>query len=367
LTIYDIDRVGIRGAANPDLILAIAVCCEAVSGRGKKMQFDVMNRRKFITLGSLAAAWPAAARAQPKQKLPTIGYLSPGFGVEAEPVLIAFRQGLLDIGYVDGENAKIEFQWANARYEQLPALAANLVRQQVAVIFASSPVAAIAAKNATTTLPIVFGLGSDPVRNGLVTSLNRPGGNITGATFFGNLLSEKRLELFQRLVPDSNVIAMFINPENANVQLERNDMQEAARHFGLRLVMIQASSEHEIDKAVIGGIQQDATALVVSGDALFLYQRKRIAELSARYKIPVCCPYRDQAIAGCLMSYGADIQETYRQAGNYVGRILKGEKPADLPVLQPTKFELVLNLKTAKTIGLAVPDSFLSLADEVIE
>jgi putative tryptophan/tyrosine transport system substrate-binding protein len=160
---------------------------------------------------------------------------------------------------------------------------------------------------------------------------------------------------------------MLLNPENANVQLEKNDLEEAARHFGLQLVMIQASTENEIDEAVIGGIQQAATALVVSGDALFLYQRKRIAELSARYKIPVCCPYRDQAIAGCLMSYGADIQETYRQAGNYVGRILKGEKPADLPVQQPTKFELVLNLKTAKTIGLAVPDSFLSLADEVIE
>ena len=244
------------------------------------------------------------------------------------------------------KNVIIEYRWANAQYDQLPALAADLVRHQVIVIAADTPVAAIAAKQATTSIPIVFGLGSDPVRDGLVASLSRPGGNITGATFFSNLLSAKRLDLFHRLVPNAAVIAVLLNPKNANVELERTQTEEAARALGLQLVLLQATNEREIDEAVASLIQQSAAALLVSGDVLFYGRRAQIAELALRDKIPTSCPFRDQAAAGCLMSYGANPSETQRQAGSYVGRILKGEKPADLPVQQPTKFELVINLKT---------------------
>ncbi len=235
------------------------------------------------------------------------------------------------------------------------------------MIAADTPVAALAAKQATTSIPIVFGLGSDPVRNGLVASLSRPGANITGATFFSNLLSAKRLDLFHRLVPNAAVIAVLLNPKNANVELERSQTEEAARALGLQLVLLRAIDEHEIDEAMENLIQQRAAALIVSGDVLFYGRRAEIAELGLRYKIPTSCPFRDQTVAGCLMSYGANPAETQRQAGNYVGRILKGEKPADLPVQQPTKFELAINLKTAKALGLTIPQSLLATADEVIE
>jgi putative tryptophan/tyrosine transport system substrate-binding protein len=217
------------------------------------------------------------------------------------------------------------------------------------------------------SIPIVFGLGSDPVRDGLVVSFNRPGGNITGATFYANLLSAKRLGLFHRLVPNAAVIAVLLNPKNANVELEGNQAQEAARLLGLQLVLLRATGEREIEEAVASLIQQGAAALIVSGDAMFYGRRAQIAELALRYNIPTSCPYRDQTAAGCLMSYGANISETFRQAGNYVGRILKGEKPADLPVQQPTKFELVINLKTAKALGLDVPIGLSAAADELIE
>jgi putative ABC transport system substrate-binding protein len=328
---------------------------------------EAMKRRDFIAgVAGSSAAWPLVARAQ-QPAMPVIGFLAGGLERTGLPIVTAYKQGLADIGYVEGKNVIIEYRWANSQYDQLPALAADLVRRQVAVIAADTPVAALAAKQTTTSIPIVFRLGSDPVRDGLVASLNRPGGNITGATFFSNLLSAKRLDLFHRLVPNANVIAVLLNPKNANVELERQQTQEAARSLGLQLVLLQASYEREIDEAVVSLIRQRATALLVSGDTIFFGQREQIAELAVRYKIPTCCPYRDQAVAGCLMSYGANLSETQRQAGNYVGRILRGEKPSDLPVQQPTKFELVINLKTAKALGVTIPPSLLSTADEMIE
>jgi putative ABC transport system substrate-binding protein len=326
-----------------------------------------MRRREFITLvGGAAAAWPLAAWAQ-QSAMPVIGFLAGGLERTGLPIITAYKQGLADIGYVEGKNVIIEYRWANAQYDQLPALAADLVRHQVTVIAADTPVAAIAAKQATTSIPIVFSLGSDPVRDGLVASLNRPGGNITGATFFSNLLSAKRLDLFHRLVPNAAVIAVLLNPKNANVGLERSQTEEAAHSLGLHLVSLQATNEREIDEAVESLIQQHAGALIISGDTTFFGQRQQIAELALHHNIPTSCPYRDQAVAGCLMSYGANLSETQRQAGNYVGRILKGEKPADLPVQQPTKFELVINQKIAKALGLAIPPTLLAQADEVIE
>jgi putative tryptophan/tyrosine transport system substrate-binding protein len=325
-----------------------------------------MQRREFIGLIGSAAVWPLAARAQ-QPAMPVIGFLAGTLEETGRFILAAYKQGLLDTGYVEGKNMMIEYRSANAQYDQLPALAADLVRHEVAVIATDTPVAALAAKRATTSIPIVFGLGSDPVRDGLVASFNQPGGNITGATYYANLLSAKRLDLFHQFVPNAAVIAVLLNPKNANFELERNQMQEAARQLGLQLVLLQATSEPEIEEAVASLIKQRAAALIVSGDAIFYSQRRQIAELALRYNIPTCCPFSDQTTAGCLMSYGANLSETYRQAGNYVGRILKGEKPADLPVQQPTKFELVINLKTAKALGLTVPPTLLASADEVIE
>jgi putative tryptophan/tyrosine transport system substrate-binding protein len=330
------------------------------------MQFHQLKRRKFITLLGGAAGWPLAARAQ-QQVMPTIGFLAGTLEETGRPIVAAYKQGLLETGYVEGKTIVIEYRWANAEYDQLPALAADLIHDSVAVIATDTPVAALAAKRATTSIPIVFGLGSDPVRDGLVASLNRPGGNITGATFYANLLSAKRLDLFHRLVPNAAVIALLLNPKNANVELERDQTQEASRLLGLQLVSLQATNEREIDEAVASLIQKRAAALIVSGDATFYSRRRQIAELALRYNIPTCCPFRDQTAAGCLMSYGAIISETYRQAGNYVGRILQGEKPADLPVQQPTKFELVINLQTARALGIDVPTSIQLLADEVLE
>ena len=326
-----------------------------------------MRRREFIAALGNAAAWPLFARAQ-QQAVPVIGLLSGGFQEAAAPVVAAIKQGLLDAGYVEGKNVAIEYRWANAQYDQLPTLAADLVRQRVSVIIAETPVAALAAKHATTSIPIVFSLGSDPVRDGLVASLNRPGGNITGATFLSNLLSAKRLDLFQRFVPDAKVIAVLLNPKNANVELETRDTQEAAGPLGLQLVLLRAGDEREIDEAVASSVQQHVDALVISGDATFYGRRQQIAELAIRYKLPTCCPYHDQAAAGCLMTYGgASISDTQRQAGKYAGRILKGERSADLPVLQPTKFELAINRKTAKGLGLTIPPSLLATADEIID
>ena len=323
-----------------------------------------MRRRAFITLlGGAAAAWPLAARAQQQPAMPVIGLLS-GTDRDARQ-LAAIWRGLNEAGYVEGRNVAIEYRWAEGQYDRLPALVADLVRRQVTAIATVTPVAALAAKQATTSIPIVFALGSDPVKDGLVASLNRPGGNVTGATFFGNLLAAKRTELLHQLVADTKVFAVLLNPKNANVELEKNDTQQAVRALGLHLVLVQASTDDEIDKSFAD--LQGATALLVSGGARFYDRRRQIAELAVRHAIATCLPYREQAVAGGLMSYGADITDTFRQAGNYLGRILQGEKPADLPVQQPTKFEFVINLQTARLLGLTVPDTLLARADEVIE
>jgi putative tryptophan/tyrosine transport system substrate-binding protein len=325
-----------------------------------------LHRRALITLLGGAAAWPLAARAQ-QTAIPVIGFLSGSVQATGFAIMAAYKQGLLDTGYVWGKNVMVEERWANGQYDQLPALAADLVRHQVAVIATDTPVAALAAKRATTSIPIVFGLGSDPVRDGLVASLNRPGGNITGATFFSNLLSAKRLDLLRGLVTNATVIAALLNPKNANFAFERQQTEEAAHSLGLQLLSLQATNENEIDEVFGSLIQQRVGALIVSGDTTFYGRREQIAKLALRYTIPTCCPYRDQTAAGCLMSYGANVSETQRQAGSYVGRVLKGEKPADLPVQQPTKFELVINLKTAKMLGLTIPPTLIALADEAIE
>jgi putative ABC transport system substrate-binding protein len=324
-----------------------------------------MQRRDFISLLGSAAVWPHAAHAQ-QPTMPVIGYLD-GTGTAALENMAAISQALSELGYVEGRNVAIEFRSAEGHYDRLPELAAELVRRQVAVIATASPVAALAAKAATATIPIVFSLGSDPVKDGLVASLNRPGGNITGVTFFNNLLSSKRLELLHQLVPDAAVIAVLLNPNNANVELEKNETEAAARALGLQLIMLRASTDREIDDAVASLVQQRAAALYVTGDAFFGLQREQIAALAARHAIPTSASGRFQVEAGILMSYGANRVDSSRQFGVYVARVFKGEKPANLPVMQPTKFELVINLKTAKALGVTVPNAMQLLADEVIE
>jgi ABC-type uncharacterized transport system substrate-binding protein len=307
-----------------------------------------------------------AVRAQ-QPATPVIGFLHAGSQKAEEYVIAAFGRGLGETGYVAGKNVTIEYRWANFQYDRLPELAANLVGDQVVVIVAVTPVAALAAKQATTSVPIVFALGSDPVRDGLVVSLNRPGGNITGATFFSHLLTAKRMELLHQLIPNAKVIAVLLNPKDANVELETHDSQMAAHALGMELVLLQASNEGEIDKSFANLVEQRAAALLVSGDFLFNTRREQIAELARRYAVPTCSANRLNVVAGGLMSYGANVSDTFRQTGNYVGRILKGEKAADLPVQQPTKFEFAINMTTAKTLGLNVPNSMQLLADEVIE
>jgi putative ABC transport system substrate-binding protein len=329
------------------------------------MQFDRLKRREFILLlGGSAAAWPLAGRAQ-QTAMPVIGYLYGG--AEGSLPIAAFKEGLRETGYIEGQNSTIDYRWANAHYDQLPALAADLVRRPVAVIAAASPVAARAAKLATTSIPIVFVLGSDPVRDGLVASLSRPGANVTGATFFGNLLSEKRLDLFHRLVPQADTLGLLLNPGNINVALERSQTQEAARPLGLRIVLLEATNEGEINKAISVMVQQRIPALIISGDGILFDHRQQITELANQYRIATSCPYRQAAVEGCLMSYGTHMPSSFREQGIYVGRILKGEKPADLPVLQATKFEFVINIGAAKTLGLDVSPGLLSIADEIVE
>jgi putative tryptophan/tyrosine transport system substrate-binding protein len=327
-----------------------------------------MRRREFLGVigGAAAVAWPLAVHAQ-QPTMSVIGFLNSASLEPNRNLVEAFLQSLSQSGYVEGKNIAIEYRWANGQYDRLPALAAELVQRQVAVIAAAAPVAALAAQKATTSVPIVFGLGSDPVKDGLVASLGRPGANITGATFFSNLLNAKRLGLLHQLVADSKIVATLLNPKNANIELEERDTQEAARALGLELVIVKASTAREIDDSVASLLQQHVGALLVSGDAFLLNQADQIAKLGMRYVLPTCFAFREAAAAGGLMSYGADRNDTWRQVGNYVGRILKGEKPSELPVQQPTKFELIINLKTAKTLGLTIPPSVLAITDEVIE
>jgi putative ABC transport system substrate-binding protein len=326
-----------------------------------------MRRRELITLLGGAVAWPFAARAQQKA-MPVIGFLAGGSPGPHAPNLAAFHQGLSETGYVEGQNVAIEYRWAEGSYDRLPALAADLVTHKVDVIVASGGLPpALAAKSATSTIPIVFSVGIDPVAGGLVASLARPRGNLTGFSVFVSELMPKRLELMSELVPQAKVIAFLVNPNNAGTEGDVRVLQEAARTKGVQLAIVKAGSESEIDTAFATLVQLQAGALVVDADTFFSSRRKQLVALASRDAVPAIYGWREFAAAGGLISYGPSLTAANRQVGIYAARILKGEKPADLPVQQPTTFELVVNLKTAKTLGLTVPKTILSFADEVIE
>jgi ABC-type uncharacterized transport system substrate-binding protein len=326
-----------------------------------------LARRDFITLlGGAMAAWPLATRAQ-QPAVPIVGYLSAAASDSPSANLAVFRRGLAEAGYVEGQNVAIEYRWAGDQPDRLPALATELVSRKVTVLYAVSNAAAYAAKAATSTVPIVFLSGGDPVDIGLVASLNRPEGNATGVTLFLNELSAKRLELLHETVPNVAVIAFMVNPTNPRAKVNTSELQAAARAARQDILIVNVSYESELDAAFATLTQRGAGALLVDGDILFNAQRDRLIRLAERHRLPVSYQVRESAVAGGLMSYGPSLPDAHRQAGVYVGRILKGEKPSDLPVLRPTKFELVINLKTAKALGLDMPSSLLALADEVIE
>ena len=326
-----------------------------------------MNRRAFITLlGGAAATWPLAARAQ-QPAMPVIGFLNASSIEGYSQRLRAFRQGLKETGYVEGGNVTIEYRWAEGKKDRLAVLAAELVRRQVNVIAAASTPAGPVAKAATTTIPIVFVTASDPVAVGLVASMNRPGGNITGVTGMGAELGQKQLELLHELVPTTTVVAALINPISPTAEALSSTLQAAARILGLQLHILNASTEPEIDAAFASFVELRAGALAIAADVFFTTRSKQLAALTLRHAVPAIYQFREFAAAGGLMSYGTSNADAYHQLGVYTGRVLKGEKPADLPVVQSTKVELVLNLKTAKTLGLTVPLTLLGRADEVIE
>jgi putative ABC transport system substrate-binding protein len=323
-----------------------------------------MRRRDVLSLlGGAAASWPLGVRAQ-QSAMPVIGLLRAGQMEERN--LTAFRTGLGELGYVEGRNVAIELH-ATDQYDRLPALASELVRRQVTAIFASTLPAALAAKAATATIPVVFSIGGDPIEAGLVTSMNRPTSNLTGVTVFLGELLPKRLELLRELVPSATIIGVLINPNNPNAGARSRDVQEAARTVGQQIVIVSASSEHDLVSAFTTLVQQRFGALVVSDDPLLGGYSEQIVALAARHAVPAIYFFRSDTVNGGLMSYGANIDNQYREAGTYIGRIIKGDKPADLPVLQPTKFEFVINLKTAKALGLTLPPALLARADEVIE
>jgi putative tryptophan/tyrosine transport system substrate-binding protein len=331
------------------------------------MHFHQWKRREFITLlGSAAAAWPLAAQAQ-QAAIPVIGFLNGASPDGYAPYVAAFRQGLKEVGYVDGQNATIEYRWAEGHYDRLPALAADLIQRKVTVIAATTTPAARAAKAATSTVPIVFTTADDPIRLGLVASLNRPGGNVTGVSNLLVDLGSKQLGLLRELAPGTTAIAVLVNPNFPGTERQLRDVEAAARVLGLQSIILRASSEREIETAFAIMVRQSGVALLVGADPFFLQRREQVVALAARHALPAIYPVREFAVVGGLMSYGSDFADSYRQVGIYTGRIVKGEKPADLPVQRSTKFEFVINFKTAKALGLAVPNSMQLLADEVIE
>jgi putative tryptophan/tyrosine transport system substrate-binding protein len=325
----------------------------------------MIRRRQFIAgLGSVAA-WPLAARAQ-QAAMPVVGYLSSQGPSEDSQLIAAFHQGLRRLGFVEGQNVAIEYRFGEGQYDRLPALAADLVRRQVAII-AAVGTAALPARAATTMIPIVFSVGVDPVESGLVSRLNRPGGNLTGAHTLNVELGPKRLELLHKLLPTATDIALLINPARANAEPETRDMSAAAGTLGLKLHVLHASTERDIDAAFANVVQQRGGGLVIGGDSFFSARQEQLAALAIRHAVPTIYQYREFAAAGGLMSYGNSHTDGIRLAGVYAGRILKGEKPGDLPVQRVTKIELIINMKTAKALGIDVPPTLLATADEVIE
>jgi len=325
-----------------------------------------MRRREFVTLlGGAVATWPLAARAQ-QPALPVIGFLNAASSDGYAHYVAGFRQGLAEAGYIESQNVAIEYRWAEGQYERLPALAADLVHRQVAVIVANTP-AAMVASAVTTTIPIVFSSAIDPVKAGLVASLNRPGGNVTGVANFDDVLGAKRLELLRELVPKAEMIGLLINPNNPNAETIASRLQEAARTLGQQIRILNASTEGEVDAAFATLAELRIGAILVASDPFFVSRRDQIVALAARQALPAIYQFREFPVGGGLMSYGASLADAYRQLGVYTGKILKGAKPAELPFQQVVKVEMIINLKTAKALGLTVPLSLLGRADEVIE
>ena len=326
-----------------------------------------MKRREFITLLGGAAAWPLAARAQ-QPAMPVIGYLSSRSPDDTQHLLAVVRQGLQETGYAEGGNVALEYRWALGQYDRLPAMAAELVQKGVAVIITTGgDPSALAAKAATSTIPIVFVMGSDPMRYGLVASYNRPGGNATGINILTNAMEPKRLGILHDLLPEASVVAALVNPAFPAARMQSKDIEEAARAIAVRTDLFHASTDGELEAAFQSIAQQRIPALMVASDPFFDTRRVKLVALAAHHKLPTIYYFREFAVEGGLMSYGINLANAYREAGVYAGRILRGAKPAELPVLQSTRSEFVINLKTAKTLGVRISDNLLSLADEVIE